>query len=280
MRPLFFLSLCLSLSHALALLSLFLSLSRARSLLSLSLSLSRSLSPVGWAGLGGASGEMVGPFRARRRGNDNLALLLLAGQVMQIGIENIPPATLFLFGLNTVVHLDLLAPLGIYPPPIQASCLLPAAIVEGQAWLRLFWPVILHTSSYHLYYNMVSLLYKGRKLEPRLGTERMLMLTALFGVGGNMLHTGLAYLLHLAGFYDSYVSCSVGFSGVLFALKLRVAPFFLVLRTGSYLLKGNIPIHTIPEPGSRVGQSASVHMQSPHTLISENLFLDVFSLMV
>ena len=54
------------------------------------------------------------------------------------------------------------------------------------------WPIFLHASDYHLYYNMVSWLHKGRTLEPRLGTERLLGLVLFFGIASNVLYTGTA----------------------------------------------------------------------------------------
>eukprot|EP00730_Choanoeca_flexa_P015668 TRINITY_DN7246_c0_g1_i1.p1 TRINITY_DN7246_c0_g1~~TRINITY_DN7246_c0_g1_i1.p1 ORF type:complete len:302 (+),score=38.76 TRINITY_DN7246_c0_g1_i1:122-1027(+) len=159
--------------------------------------------------------------RGRRQRNGNLALLLLASQVMQVGIQHIPPTTLFFLGLNVGVFLDVFAPWGFYLPSIQNACLMPAAIVEGHAYERLIWPIILHASDFHLYYNMVSWLHKGRTLEPRLGTERLAGLVVFFGIASNVLYVAIAWALHtFAGYSSSYVSCAVGFSAVLFSIKV------------------------------------------------------------
>lgn len=64
-----------------------------------------------------------------RRGRGSLPLMLLAAQVMQVGIQHIPPVTLGLLALNVAAFLDLFAPWGFYTPSIRSACLLPAAVV-------------------------------------------------------------------------------------------------------------------------------------------------------
>lgn len=97
---------------------------------------------------------------------------------------------------------------------ITLLCLRPSLVVAGQ-WHRLFTGALLHADDRHLYYNMVSFLVHGAALEPQLGTAAygflLLRLTVLCGA----IHTALAYFLEL----ESFNSCCVGWSAVLFALK-------------------------------------------------------------
>eukprot|EP00050_Salpingoeca_kvevrii_P002543 m.196794 g.196794 ORF g.196794 m.196794 type:complete len:644 (-) comp10633_c0_seq13:154-2085(-) len=162
---------------------------------------------------------MYRPGPGRRRGvQGNYALLLLASQVMRIGIENIPPITLGILALNTAIHLNPVNFLDL--PPLQAVCLNAAAVLYNAEWFRLPLSVFFHGSDTHLYYNMSSWIYKGRLLEPRLGTERMAMLIAFLTVVSSLLMVVVPFMLAAVGYEAPMHSCAVGFSGVLFGIKV------------------------------------------------------------
>ncbi|XP_066535124.1 rhomboid-related protein 4 isoform X2 [Hoplias malabaricus] len=112
-------------------------------------------------------------MRNRQRGF-SLGLLLLASQVFQLGIENIPPVTLATLGLNVYLFLFPAKPL-----------------------------------------------LQGIKLERRLGGAWFAYLLSVFS-----LLTGVVYLLLEAGLSELMedpsfsMQCAVGFSGVIFGLKV------------------------------------------------------------
>lgn len=96
----------------------------------------------------------------------------------------------------------------------------------------MLWAPLLHADEYHLYYNIVSLLWKGAQLEPALGSLYFLALVLELGITSSCLYLGLAYLL--AGKGSAWFSlwrgfrrrraglmgsCAVGFSGILFGFK-------------------------------------------------------------
>ncbi|XP_072546776.1 rhomboid-related protein 4 isoform X2 [Salminus brasiliensis] len=152
-------------------------------------------------------------MRNRQRGF-NLGLLLLASQVFQLGIDNIPPVTLATLGLNIYLFLFPVKPL------FQTCVSVQQAYWHGD-WYRLLLSPFHHADDWHLYFNMVSFLWKGIKLERRLGGAWFAYLLSVFS-----LLTGLVYLLLEAGLSHltddpSYsMQCAVGFSGVLFGLKV------------------------------------------------------------
>ncbi|KAI4887206.1 hypothetical protein NFI96_012643 [Prochilodus magdalenae] len=152
-------------------------------------------------------------MRNRQRGF-SLGLMLLASQVFQLGINNIPPVTLATLGLNVYLFLFPVKPL------LQTCVSVQQAYWSGD-WYRLLLSPFHHVDDWHLYFNMVSLLWKGIKLETRLGGAWFAYLLSVFS-----LLTGLVYLLLEAGLTEltedpSYsMQCAVGFSGVLFALKV------------------------------------------------------------
>lgn len=82
-------------------------------------------------------------------------------------------------------------------------------------WRRLLLSPLHHADDWHLYFNMVSFLWKGRRLEQRLGGPWFLYLLSVFS-----LLTGLVYLVLEALLTElmqdqSYsMECAVGFSGI------------------------------------------------------------------
>lgn len=159
---------------------------------------------------------------AQRRGRGlSFPLVLLFLRVMSVGIEYIPPVTLFFLAVNAIIHLDILQlPL---LPSFADACLIPLAVVEYGQYSRLLWSALFHATDMHLYYNLSSWLYKGRLLESRLGSESFLVATLVSLLGSSTLYVAISALaqhLHLAPIAHSYHACAVGFSAVLFSLKV------------------------------------------------------------
>ena len=71
-----------------------------------------------------------------------------------------------------------------------------------------------HADEWHLYYNMVSFMWKGRNLEPHFGSAYYGYMLAMFAVLVNIVMVGLAMLAQLCFHDQSYLwQCGVGFSG-------------------------------------------------------------------
>lgn len=152
-------------------------------------------------------------MRARHRGSQ-LGLLLLASQIFQVGLDNIPPVTLAILGLNVYLYM-------VPAAPLMRACVSVQTAYWQRDWRRLFLSPLHHVDDWHLYFNMVSFLWKGIRLEQKLGGAWFVYLLSVFS-----LLTGLVYLGLEAGLTEltqdpSYsMQCAVGFSGVLFALKV------------------------------------------------------------
>lgn len=158
-------------------------------------------------------------MRSRQRG-PGLGLLLLASQLYHVGLDNVPPVTLAILGLNAYLY--------VFP----AASSMKACVSVEQAyrlgdWRRLLLSPIHHVDDFHLYFNMVSLLWKGMRLERHLGGPFFLYVLSVFSV-----LTGVVYLLleaaltELTQDYSYSMQCAVGFSGVLFGLKVLVNHYF------------------------------------------------------
>ena len=84
--------------------------------------------------------------------------------------------------------------------------------------VRTFGSVFTHADDMHLYWNMGSLLVKGVLLEQRLGSEALAVFVAFSIVASSGIQLVVAPFLARAFGYDC--GCAVGFSGVLFAMKV------------------------------------------------------------
>lgn len=141
-----------------------------------------------------------------------------------------PPVTIALLIINVLVHLHP-APyfLNIYLADIQRICIHPRKIVDSFRyekkilWPRLFLSSIVHADDVHLYYNMLSLCWKGINLEQALGSRQFFYLVVFSLVASHTIMVLLAYALYefvgLDGYGSGYMTCAVGFSAVLFSLK-------------------------------------------------------------
>lgn len=177
-------------------------------------------------------------FFYRHRRQRNYGVYLLAYQLFNS--RSIPPVTLAAILFQVVIFLGYIPALGQHKT--EAMCLLPSRILHRLEWIRLLASVFMHADDMHLYFNMVSLLWKGRRLEPLLGSGRFLLLLITFAVTTSCTMVGLSYLadeiFHIGGM--SFMSqCAVGFSGVLFALKVLHTTYFPY---SDYNLFGWLPI--------------------------------------
>lgn len=144
----------------------------------------------------------------------HLGVLLLASQLLHVGLENIPPVTLAVLGLNVYLYM--------FPAvPLLQACVSVERAYWYKEWRRLVLSPLHHADDFHLYFNMVSFLWKGIRLERRMGGAWFCYLLSVFS-----LVTGVVYLLlemaltELTQEITYSMQCAVGFSGVLFGLKV------------------------------------------------------------
>ncbi|XP_050035927.1 uncharacterized protein [Dermacentor andersoni] len=145
------------------------------------------------------------------------AFLLLFHALVSVGLDAIPPATFLITFLQACVYLRLFS---LPWSDVDDVCIGVDGVLFKGEWWRIFYGAIEHMDSLHLYYNMVSFIWKGMILEGIVGTVQFVwiifLLTALTGV----LIVGLYYLLGIYVDPIFYRHCGIGFSGVIFALKV------------------------------------------------------------
>ncbi|XP_051839402.1 rhomboid-related protein 4 isoform X3 [Antechinus flavipes] len=150
----------------------------------------------------------------RRARGFHQGLLLLFFQIMQVGLTNVPPVTLACIALNIWLFLNPLK-------PIYWLCLSVETCYEKKDWQRLLLSPFHHADDWHLYFNMVSMLWKGLTLERRLGSFWFAYIIAVFSLLTGVVYLALEYTVaELLDQREFKVYCAIGFSGVLFALKV------------------------------------------------------------
>ncbi|KAG7259062.1 hypothetical protein CRUP_030048 [Coryphaenoides rupestris] len=154
--------------------------------------------------------------RHHRPRGSHLGLLLLASQLFRVGVDNIPPVTLGVLGLNVYLYL--------FPPP--HSCSVQKAYWHGD-WRRLFLSPLHHMDDWHLYFNLTSFLWKGIQLERRLGGAWFLYVLSVFS-----LLTGLVWvelvLIHLTNPGTSLIG---HLAGILVGLLYTAGPLKSIMKT-------------------------------------------------
>ncbi|XP_063551319.1 rhomboid-related protein 4 isoform X3 [Gorilla gorilla gorilla] len=194
----------------------------------------------------------------RRSRGINTGLILLLSQIFHVGINNIPPVTLATLALNIWFFLN-------PQKPLYSSCLSVEKCYQQKDWQRLLLSPLHHADDWHLYFNMASMLWKGINLERRLGSRWFAYVITTFSV-----LTGVVYLLlqfAVAEFMDEpdfKRSCAVGFSGVLFALKVL---------NNHYCPGGFVNILGFPVPNRFACwvELVAIHLFSPGTSFAGHL---------
>ncbi|GIX91679.1 rhomboid-related protein 4 [Caerostris extrusa] len=151
-----------------------------------------------------------------RRRQPGLGVMLLFYQIFGvIGYENIPPVTLGTIALQVAIFLR------IFKLPwskLSHVCVSAYNVWTKKEYSRLIYAAFEHADDWHLYYNMLSFVIKGRTLERRFGSIKFAYIIAVFTVLTNIVLVTLnAITMKHLNFNDQ---CAVGFSGVIFALKV------------------------------------------------------------
>lgn len=119
--------------------------------------------------------------------------------------------------------------MGLLPVPWDAAsvCLSAQAVLKWKEYERLILSALEHGDDIHLYYNMLSFLSKGRSLEQHYGSFYFIYLLSCFTFLTSGTYVGLEVLIsELTGDKLHYKTCAIGFSGVIFALKVLTTHYW------------------------------------------------------
>ena len=161
-------------------------------------------------------------MRGNQRRNVNPALLLLLWEALAFvrRLPFVPYVTVGTLGLLVFLHVSV-PPYEISRTAISAAKMLSLAPFSP-LWLQVgIGSQLLHLDDMHIYYNSLSFLHKGAQLEhPRAcGAARFAALLAVLTAATPVFYVALAALgsTFMPGLYAQQ---AVGFSGVIFALKV------------------------------------------------------------
>lgn len=153
----------------------------------------------------------------RRQGGLGIGVVLLASELYRTGLSNIPPVTLGFLALNSAIYLRVLR----FARSVGDACVSFRYVWKLKQWRRLFLASFFHLDDMHLYFNMVSFIWKGRTLERRYGSRKFFIIVAMFALLSQILLIILNRVLSVMLWDKSYLSsCAVGFSAVIFGLKV------------------------------------------------------------
>lgn len=205
------------------------------------------------------------PYLGGRSGGRGLGVLLLGAQMMNIGVDNIPPVTLAAVVLQSAIFLQF-GDLMKWFPNAGKVCLSVYHVLYRKEWRRLILAALYHSNDIHLYYNMASFLYKGRVLERKFKSVYFLYLLSVFTVLTSLTYLGLNVALERVLDDSSYdLVCAVGFSGVIFALKVLVSHYS---PAGTQYILGFIPV---PSKIAFWAELVIIQLITPHVSFTGHL---------
>lgn len=150
-------------------------------------------------------------------------IMLLLMQMLNFGLDRIPPVTLALIAGQAILHLRYISEIGHFlsfvPYSVSDICISALHVWYRAQWQRLILAVFYHLDDMHLYFNMTSLMWKGFKLERHIGSARFGVLIAIFSVLSSATLVLLSVIAeHLTGEGSYLTTCAAGFSGWLCVL--------------------------------------------------------------
>ena len=155
-------------------------------------------------------------------GTGGLGILLLGMQLINLfnyfsQQNEYLPVTIGVLAVNLLAYFQP----GHGWPSIQQACISVQKVWFQRQWKRIFYAPFFHSSDFHLYYNMASFIWKGISLEKHFGSGYFLYMVAVFSIVTNLVYLGINFAIaELLDQWSAMQSCAVGFSGVIFALKV------------------------------------------------------------
>jgi len=155
------------------------------------------------------------------RGRSNRSyygILLLLAELSRS--SHLPPVTLIVILVNVLIYFDIFPLLGL-SNDLQSVCVSTYAILDQGDYMRILLAPFFHGDDMHLYYNMASFLYKGQQLELLFGSRYFALLLFILTFLSSLTLVILGQFASILFDNPEYLfTCAVGFSAVIFALKV------------------------------------------------------------
>jgi rhomboid domain-containing protein 1 len=122
-------------------------------------------------------------------------------------------------------------------PSVHGACTSNNYVLNQRQWFRLCTSSFYHLDDMHLYYNMISFIWKGMTLENKMGSKKFAIVITLFSLLTQVVMLAVNKVFAEMFTNDQYLyTCAAGFSAVIFSLK--------VLTT--YSSNGNVNVMGMP----------------------------------
>ncbi|CAF3320758.1 unnamed protein product [Rotaria socialis] len=154
--------------------------------------------------------------------------------------SHLPPITLAIIILNVLIYFDIF-PLFDLSSDLQSVCVSTYTVLDQGDYMRILLAPFFHGDDMHLYYNMASFLYKGQQLETLFGSQYFALLLTMLTLLSSLMLVLLGQLASSLLDNPEYLfTCAVGFSAVIFALKVIATHYTPAYGSNTFL--GFIPI--------------------------------------
>ncbi|CAM4802302.1 unnamed protein product [Rotaria magnacalcarata] len=154
--------------------------------------------------------------------------------------SHLPPITLVIIILNVLIYFDIFPLFGL-SSDLQSVCVSTHTVLDQGDYMRILLAPFFHGDDMHLYYNMASFLYKGQQLETLFGSQYFALLLAILTLLSSLMLVLLGQLASSLLDNPEYLfTCAVGFSAVIFALKVITTHYTPAYGSNTFL--GFIPI--------------------------------------
>ena len=180
-------------------------------------------------------------MRRQRSQRSYYGVILLLAELSRT--SHLPPVTFAVIILNVLIYFDIL-PIFTFSSQLQSVCISTYAILDQGDYLRLILAPLFHGDDMHLYYNMASFLYKGQILERLFGSPYFVILLSILTLSSSLTLVILGQVA--ASLFDNpeyLFTCAVGFSAVIFALKV-ITTHYTPDQAGSTVFGLLLPIST------------------------------------
>ncbi|CAF1104419.1 unnamed protein product [Didymodactylos carnosus] len=157
--------------------------------------------------------------RTRNTQKSQFGIILLIFELTRA--SHIPPITLVIIGLNILIYWDMIPISILESSDLESVCLSTNYVYDMGQYSRLFFAPLFHGDDMHLYYNMVSFLFKGQQLETLFGSKYFAILVFVCSLSSSIMIVLLGQIASVLFENPSFASqCAIGFSAVIFALKV------------------------------------------------------------
>jgi len=145
--------------------------------------------------------------------------------LIEFGIWRIPIITLILGGLQVILFLGF-GPGMLISDEFKDVWISPHFVIHEKEYYRLFLGQMEHASDFHLYYNIMSFIWKGYYIERTVGFRRYAAMMIVFITCCGFGTCYINYFIYLVtGKSEYYVGGTLGFSSVIFALKIVLSAY-------------------------------------------------------